>query len=185
MPLPKIDSKKFTVISNDWGALFPEYKRKVKGGFNKIVSPFRFSVYVIIFSGSEGYRSFSCISPFLIETDTMGAHLTTETNRYGFLGWQGHALRQLYKIAAQSLRDDTPFPLEGPVTASQILKAYECSAGNRGFYIEDIESPALLCGWCGKPELALPWIEWGREKYIGLYERKLQRREALKGTISF
>ena len=38
----------------------------------------------------------------------------------------------------------------------------------------------MLCGWCGKPEQAAPWIDWGREKYLDLYKFKLEREGLTK-----
>jgi hypothetical protein len=182
MPLPIIDAKKFTQISNDWAEMFPEYKKYRKGIFSKVVGPFEFSVFIELWSHKEKYRSSSCISPFLTKTDIMGAFLTTETMTNGSIGWQGHTMHKLHLKAADYLREHTPFPLEGPVTVSQVLNAYEKAAGKRGFYIEDAEAPALLCGWLGRPELAPQWIEWGREKYLASYKKNMAYKESIKGT---
>lgn len=183
MPLPTIDAKKFTQICNDWLALFPEYKKKEKGLFSKMVGPFQLRIFIEVMSFKDKYRPLSSLCPMFVELpDFVPAFLTTKNIENGFIGWQGHITRNLYEKAAYELREKTPFPLEGTVSVSQILNAYEQKAGASGFFIEDVEAPALLCGWCSKPDQAIPWIEWGREKYLASYRKNVAYKESIKGT---
>ncbi len=183
MPKEKIDAKRFTKISNDWASMFPDYKKEVKGSFSKLVGPFSFSVYVILDRYQEAYSAYSCISPFLTENELMGAYLTTQPIRQNYLTWRDHEDRKRYLDAAHEIQDQTPFPLDGDVKVTDILNAYAKHSDEAGFYIKNCESPALLCGWCGKPKEAEPWIEWGKEKYLDLHDENLAYKKSIKGTI--
>ena len=189
MPLPIIDARKFTQITNDWAEMFPEYGRpfkRYKGNFSKLVGPFKLNISIAVESYKDKYSSETSLCPFFVQLpDFSPAYLTVKTMRNGIIGWQGHTIHKLHEKAAEYMREHSAFPLEGEVRVSDILKAYKIYSDKDGFFINNIESPALLCGWCGKPEFAPDWIKWGREKYLALYARKLQRREALKGTPEY
>ncbi len=167
MPLPIIDAKKFTQICNDWAEMFQEYGRpfkRYKGIFSKIVGPFELGISVAVESYKDKYTSSTSLCPFFVKLDDFSpAFLTVETMKNGIIGWQGHTIHKLHQKAADYMREHSAFPLEGEVRVSDLLKAYDTHSDRRGFYIDNIESPALLCGWCGKPELAPEWIKWGEK----------------------
>lgn len=172
----KIDAKKKTQITKDWLAEFPEYKKFRPCCIKKRCGPLSFNIGYEVKYSVEYRPGSSWCNLLNAPKETYAALHTHPKSRRRDLTWEHHE-RGLYKEAVQELKDLSPFPLEGPLTLSQVIKAYDIYRGSSGPYRHELEDPSLIAAWAGKTALAKELAE----KYFQEWHERLILKEKETG----
>ena len=147
---PKIDNKMRTKITNDWLKEFPEYKKHPSGRIDKVVGCIVISISYELSRLYDHYEIKSAICNLLNAPKWIYAALSYRPkSRRSSLTWEQHE-KGLYLEAVQELKNDGPLPLEGPLTLSKLLAAYDKYKEEPGFSMHKLEDPSLILAWAGK-----------------------------------
>ena len=177
---PKIDNKMRTKITNDWLKEFPEYKKHPSGRIDKVVGCIVISISYELTRLYDHYEIKSAICNLLNAPKWIYAALSYRPkSRRSSLTWEQHE-KGLYLEAVQELKNDGPLPLEGPLTLSQLLAAYNKYKEEPGFSMHKLEDPALILAWAGKIQHAKQVAE---ENFEGWHQRLLDKYKDLDKPI--
>ena len=149
----KIDAAKKKKILQDWLKEFPTFGKEKSLAISRRVGPILISIGFEVRYQTE-YRMSSSVCNLMDVEKNLYSSLSQEpkSRRYR-LAWDQHE-KGLYKEAAAELRAQSLVPLEGPLTLSQLLEAYEKELQAPGFFMNRLEDPVLTAAWAGKQELA-------------------------------
>lgn len=89
-----------------------------------------------------------------------------------------------YVEAAERMKAQALLPLQGPITLSMIIEAYQRHALKK-FALRSqhsFQDPALIAAWAGKEDLAREMIEWG---LTGISQWPKEGQERLGGLLGW
>lgn len=167
---PKITPAFKKRILKDWQACFPNLMIKPPLSLSRRVGPLLISIGFDIKSGRDQYypgvgvHNLCSVIDFL--TSTLDTNLRTiRTNATDWLTVRGHE-EGGYLEAAERMRQQSPLPLEGPISLSMIIEAYMKYIEKKFIPIIDIiQDPALIAAWAGQKETAEKALTWGYEQF--------------------
>ena len=171
----KIDNKMKTIITNDWLKEFSFFKKTRPCLLEKRIGPLEISFGYEVRYGVDILIS---ISYFNLSNplNFMCANLRTRPAYRNRLTWVQHEQGK-YKEAAQELREQCPIPIEGPVTLSQIIRAYRENPILEYLISQrELEDPALIAAWAGKIDLAKECLDWAKPYYDKRFQTATNRR---------
>ena len=147
-----IDGPKKTIIRNDWLKEFPIFSKETLCSISKRVGPILVSIGWEI--RYKEYRPASSVCNLMNVEEGLYASLDGEPGyRRNALSWEQHE-KGLYKEAIEEIKKNSPIPLEGPITLSQLLEAYDKEIRDNPFWSSRLDDPILTTAWAGKQKLA-------------------------------
>lgn len=174
---PKIDRSKQQKINQDWASYFPGFVLDRFGVLRKRVGPLLLSVGYQLARLSIDYEPATWILNLCnAEKGLYGCLSVRPKSRRSSITWEQHE-KGLYKEAVEELKELSTLPLSSPITLNQIIESYNKEQGNRGFYLHELEDPALIAAWAGK-------VEWAKElalESLNYWEARIEERKKETG----
>ncbi|HUX79211.1 MAG TPA: hypothetical protein VMW10_05645 [Alphaproteobacteria bacterium] len=184
---PKFEKPKITPsfkkrILRDWNTCFPSLLPDGTLSLGRRVGPLLLSVGFDVSRGREDYEpgvgvhNLSNSLDFLtstLNTNLKGSpsHITVRAHEEG-----------RYIEAAERMKQQSPLPLEGPITLNMIVGAYEKYVEKEGSSVIDLlQDPALIAAWAEQKEKAEKALRWGYEEFAKWEPEWRERYGGLEG----
>ncbi len=166
-PKPKITPAFKKRILKDWQTCFPNLVRDGSLSLGRRVGPLLISIGFDLKSGREnyypGFGVHNLSNPLDFLTSTLSTDLEGSPSYITVRYHEGGG----YIEAAERMKQQSPLPLEGPVTLNMIIDAYEKYVDKRGPCVIDLlQDPALIAAWAGQKEKAEEALAWGVKEFI-------------------
>lgn len=179
----KLTPQRKKIITHDWQKEFPSLMIFNRYYLCKRVGPLKFYIGYDTRNllkkdqllPNACYRIGGSYCNLLNASDFTYAALSFEpkSRRYK-ISWEQHE-KGLYMEAVEEMRKLAPLPMEGPITLSQVVKAYEEELAKEWVYPREykLQDPPLIAAWAGLPDL-------GKElaiKYYTLWNERILEKK--------
>ena len=150
----------------DWHRRLPSFTIQEDSVLSRLIGPLLISVILEPQGATEVYRP------------QLGVHNLATPQEYIYITLGEY-------LIAERMKQQALLPLEGPVTISQIRKAYQDHAAqpDRFFTPELISDPILIAAWVGRQDLAEEALEWGYRELLKKPQQRLVWRTQAGKTI--
>lgn len=156
-------------VSKEWAVYFPEFGLGKPLIFEKRIGCFVYQMALVVTSSREDYTPYYDGANLSQDRELMGSTLEqqyqTEKNTPGRIRLCFHDL--YYRNVAARMREQAILPLEGPISLLDVIRAYQNFAEHHDrlySWVPDhnINDPAMICAWAGRPDLVEECLAWGR-----------------------
>lgn len=164
----KIDRKIATRITSDWLTVFPGMVQYKPMELLRRIGPLLMGVALQKNSANDAYyptfHIHNIANEIDIITSTIGQRLVTKNSVQERIHANQHDGR--WAEAAQRLRNQVDWPLEGDLTLDFVIERYNADEAIRRPFLSPLEDRISLNSWCGRVDEANAYLDAGREAIL-------------------